>query len=123
MVFRQTPFYIKFAQLRDYQIEGLNWLISIHHSNINGILADEMGLGKTVQTISLLGYLKHFQNKPKYHIVICPKSTLSNWVNEFKRWCPSFHTESLQGSAVLSLTLIFLSIDFFWILLSASIND
>jgi len=99
MVFRQTPFYIKFAQLRDYQIEGLNWLISIHHSNINGILADEMGLGKTVQTISLLGYLKHFQNKPKYHIVICPKSTLSNWVNEFKRWCPSFHTESLQGSA------------------------
>lgn len=28
-------------------------------TGINGILADEMGLGKTLQTISLLGYMKH----------------------------------------------------------------
>jgi len=41
--------------MRDYQIQGLNWLISLYHNNINGILADEMGLGKTIQTISMLG--------------------------------------------------------------------
>lgn len=28
--------------MRDYQIRGLNWLISLQHNGINGILADEM---------------------------------------------------------------------------------
>ena len=43
--------------MRSYQLEGLNWLIALYDTGINGILADEMGLGKTLQTISLLGYL------------------------------------------------------------------
>lgn len=34
--------------MRDYQIEGLNWLLKMHNCNINGVLADEMGLGKTL---------------------------------------------------------------------------
>jgi hypothetical protein len=28
--------------MRDYQVQGLNWLISIYKNGINGILADEM---------------------------------------------------------------------------------
>lgn len=28
--------------MRDYQIRGLNWLISLFENGINGILADEM---------------------------------------------------------------------------------
>ena len=36
-------------------------MISLYENGINGILADEMGLGKTLQTISLLGYMKHFR--------------------------------------------------------------
>ena len=28
--------------MRDYQIEGLNWLIKLYDNGINGILADEM---------------------------------------------------------------------------------
>lgn len=59
--FESSPTYIKNGELRDYQIRGLNWMISLHENGINGILADEMGLGKTLQTISLLGYLKHFK--------------------------------------------------------------
>lgn len=59
--FESSPTYIKNGELRDYQIRGLNWMISLHENSINGILADEMGLGKTLQTISLLGYLKHFK--------------------------------------------------------------
>lgn len=31
--------------MRDYQLRGLNWLISLYENNVNGILADEMGLG------------------------------------------------------------------------------
>lgn len=42
--FETTPSYIK-GEMRDYQLRGLNWLISLYENNINGILADEMGLG------------------------------------------------------------------------------
>lgn len=59
---------------------------------------DEMGLGKTLQTISLLGYMKHYQNINGPHLVITPKSTLTNWSNEFKRWCPSLSTICLIGN-------------------------
>lgn len=53
--FENSPFYIKGGEMRDYQVRGLNWMISLYENGINGILADEMGLGKTLQTISLLG--------------------------------------------------------------------
>ena len=36
-------------------------MIGLHENGINGILADEMGLGKTLQTISLIGFMKHFK--------------------------------------------------------------
>ena len=36
---------------------------------------------------------------PGPHVVIAPKSTLSNWVGEFKRWCPSLITICLIGNA------------------------
>ena len=49
------------GKMRDYQVRGLNWMIGLYENNINGILADEMGLGKTLQTISLLGFMKHFK--------------------------------------------------------------
>ncbi|XP_063696190.1 chromatin-remodeling complex ATPase chain Iswi [Culicoides brevitarsis] len=95
--FESSPHYIAFGEMRDYQIRGLNWMISLYENGINGILADEMGLGKTLQTISLLGYLKHFRNNPGPHIVIVPKSTLQNWMNEFKRWCPTLRAVCLIG--------------------------
>ena len=34
------------AQLKEYQLKGLNWLATLYEQGINGILADEMGLGK-----------------------------------------------------------------------------
>jgi len=30
--------------MRDYQVRGLNWMISLYENGINGILADEMGM-------------------------------------------------------------------------------
>ena len=32
-------------------------------------------------------------------MVIVPKSTLSNWMTEFKRWCPSLEIICLIGTA------------------------
>ncbi len=37
------------AALREYQLEGLAWLMAQHDRGLNAILADEMGLGKTLQ--------------------------------------------------------------------------
>uniref|UniRef100_A0A671L9N2 SWI/SNF-related matrix-associated actin-dependent regulator of chromatin subfamily A member 5-like n=1 Tax=Sinocyclocheilus anshuiensis TaxID=1608454 RepID=A0A671L9N2_9TELE len=95
--FDESPSYVKNGKLRDYQVRGLNWLISLYENGINGILADEMGLGKTLQTISLLGYMKHYRNIPGPHMVLVPKSTLYNWMNEFKRWVPSLRAVCLIG--------------------------
>jgi SWI/SNF-related matrix-associated actin-dependent regulator of chromatin subfamily A member 5 len=90
---------IKFGKMREYQLAGLNWLIRLYDNGINGILADEMGLGKTLQTISLLGYLAEQRAITGPHIVIVPKSTLGNWCNEFRRWCPSIRVVKFHGNA------------------------
>ena len=84
--------------MRSYQLEGLNWLIALYDTGISGILADEMGLGKTLQTISLLGYLYEVRAVDGPHIVIVPKSTLSNWRREFAKWCPCLRVVVLQGN-------------------------
>ena len=57
-----------------------------------------MGLGKTLQTISLLGYLHEFRGITGPHLVIVPKSTLHNWINEFKKWCPVIRTIKFHGT-------------------------
>ncbi|XP_065188236.1 SWI/SNF-related matrix-associated actin-dependent regulator of chromatin subfamily A member 5-like [Sycon ciliatum] len=98
--FSASPSYIKNGEMRDYQIRGLNWLISLYENKINGILADEMGLGKTLQTISLVGYMKHYRSMSGPHLVIVPKSTLTNWSMEFERWCPTIRTCTLIGDKV-----------------------
>jgi SWI/SNF-related matrix-associated actin-dependent regulator of chromatin subfamily A member 5 len=28
--------------MRGYQLQGLNWMVQLHHNGLNGILADEM---------------------------------------------------------------------------------
>ncbi|KAI6229821.1 hypothetical protein M3Y99_01129900 [Aphelenchoides fujianensis] len=98
-LFEQSPWYIKNGELRDYQIRGVNWLIQLQHNNISGILADEMGLGKTLQTIALLGYMKHYRHQNGPFLVIVPKSTLKNWENEFAKWCPTMRCVVLIGDA------------------------
>ncbi|KAF4978732.1 hypothetical protein FZEAL_4925 [Fusarium zealandicum] len=95
--FRESPPFIQ-GTMRDYQVAGLNWLISLHENGISGILADEMGLGKTLQTISFLGYLRHIVDITGPHLVIVPKSTLDNWKREFARWTPEVDVLVLQGA-------------------------
>ncbi|KAG0198407.1 hypothetical protein BGX33_012360, partial [Mortierella sp. NVP41] len=97
-VFTESPSYVKNGTLRDYQIQGLNWMISLYKNGINGILADEMGLGKTLQTISFLGYLKHIQGVSGPHLVIVPKSTLHNWKSEFGKWLPDANVFLLHAN-------------------------
>ena len=57
----------------------------------------EMGLGKTLQSISILVYMQEFQNNTGPHLVVVPKSTLSNWMNEIARWAPTLKTIRFHG--------------------------
>lgn len=70
--------------MRNYQLDGLNWMISLYETGINGILADEMGLGKTIQTISLIAFLREYKAVNGPHLIIMPKSVVGNWMKEFK---------------------------------------
>lgn len=97
-LFRESPAFIKNGEMRDYQVSGLNWLISLHENGISGILADEMGLGKTLQTIAFLGYLRHVRDIKGPHLIVVPKSTLDNWKREFTMWTPEVDVLVLQGA-------------------------
>ncbi|KAF4790024.1 ATP-dependent helicase brm [Turdus rufiventris] len=84
--------------LKQYQIKGLEWLVSLYNNNLNGILADEMGLGKTIQTIALITYLMEHKRINGPFLIIVPLSTLSNWAYEFDKWAPSVVKVSYKGS-------------------------
>ncbi|XP_037300295.1 ATP-dependent helicase brm [Manduca sexta] len=86
------------GKLKEYQIKGLEWLVSLFNNNLNGILADEMGLGKTIQTIALVTYLMEKKKVNGPFLIIVPLSTLSNWVLEFEKWAPTVTVVSYKGS-------------------------
>ncbi|KAG8725953.1 hypothetical protein FRC12_023848 [Ceratobasidium sp. 428] len=56
----EQPALITGATLKDYQLDGVQWIASLWENGLNGILADEMGLG-----------------------------VLHNWISEFEKFAPS----------------------------------
>ena len=84
------------GQLKEYQLAGLTWMVSLYNNRLNGILADEMGLGKTIQSIALLAHLLEKGN-PGPFLVVAPLSTLSNWSHEFAKWAPGMTVLTYKG--------------------------
>ncbi|KAF4631527.1 hypothetical protein G7Y89_g6611 [Cudoniella acicularis] len=82
--------------LKDYQVVGLNWLALMYRHKLSCILADEMGLGKTCQVISFLAHLVEIGNSGP-HLVVCPGSTLENWLRECNRFAPQLIVEPYHG--------------------------
>nr|CAD2185658.1 unnamed protein product [Meloidogyne enterolobii] len=85
--------------LREYQHEGVNWLLWTWINGRNCILADEMGLGKTVQSIVFLLSLYDIGVHGPFLIVV-PLSTLGNWEREFNEWAPEINAIVYHGGAV-----------------------
>jgi hypothetical protein len=59
------------AQLKEYQLKGLNWLATLYEQGINGILADEMGeLYLSIRFPKLSGpnipYLRSWKGKHEF---------------------------------------------------------
>ncbi|XP_065631375.1 chromatin structure-remodeling complex protein SYD [Quercus suber] len=84
----EQPCCLKGGKLREYQMNGLRWLVSLYNNHLNGILADEMGLGKTVQVISLICYLMETKNDRGPFLVVVPSSVLPGWESEINFWAP-----------------------------------
>jgi superfamily II DNA or RNA helicase len=95
------------VELRDYQIEGYQWLARLAHWGVGACLADDMGLGKTVQTLALL--LDRAPHGPA--LVVAPISVAMNWQAEVARFAPtlkvrSYHTErSLENLGAFDLVI------------------
>ena len=90
------PLILVGGQLKEYQMKGLQWMVSLYNNKLNGILADEMGLGKTIQLISLILYLIEHKGESKF-LVIVPLSTITNWTLEFEKWAPQIKVVVYKG--------------------------
>ena len=86
------------AQLKEYQLKGLNWMANLYEQGINGILADEMGLGKTVQSISVMSYLAEKHGIWGPFMVVAPASTLHNWQQEIAKFVPTLKVLPYWGT-------------------------
>lgn len=96
MPVENQPSMIK-AVLREYQLEGLRWNVGMYDQGCSCILADEMGLGKTLQSISFLCALKEMRHANGPHLVVCPLSVLSSWMDELQKWAPSLRVVRLHS--------------------------
>ncbi|MBK7242780.1 MAG: ATP-dependent helicase [Saprospiraceae bacterium] len=109
------------AELRPYQLVGVNWLISHYYNGLGACLADDMGLGKTLQTIALLLFVKESleakssalnnvdkprdlfsdvdpqRNNDFCSLFILPASLLFNWEQELRKFAPSFRVLNYSG--------------------------
>ncbi|XP_054000742.1 chromodomain-helicase-DNA-binding protein 1 isoform X2 [Hylaeus anthracinus] len=83
--------------LRDYQMDGLNWMIHSWCKENSVILADEMGLGKTIQTICFLYYLFHTHQLHGPFLLVVPLSTMTSWQREMSQWAPDMNFVTYLG--------------------------
>ncbi|MBN2706760.1 MAG: ATP-dependent helicase [Deltaproteobacteria bacterium] len=75
------------ACLRDYQVEGFNWLAQLSHWQVGACLADDMGLGKTLQALAVI--LTRAARGPS--LVVAPLSVIANWEEECRRFAPTLN--------------------------------
>ena len=95
---KEQPSSLEGGTLRHYQLQGLQWMVSLYNNKLNGILADEMGLGKTIQSVAFIAYLMEHKGNFGPHIIVAPKAVISNWANEFMAWLPQVNLVVYDGS-------------------------
>ncbi len=73
-------------KLRDYQVEGVRWMLACWYRRRGCILADEMGLGKTVQVTAVLEHVHRVENLRGPFLIVVPLSTIEHWRREIETW-------------------------------------
>lgn len=86
------------ADLRDYQLRGLNWLARMTSLGLGGCLADDMGLGKTITLISLHLHRQSHEETSGPTLVVCPTSLMGNWQREIEKFAPGTAVRRFHGA-------------------------
>ncbi|MGW7087056.1 DEAD/DEAH box helicase [Streptomyces sp. NPDC054871] len=86
------------ANLRDYQLRGLNWLARMTSLGLGGCLADDMGLGKTITLISLHLHRQTNSDSAGPTLVVCPTSLMGNWQREIEKFAPGTPVRRFHGA-------------------------
>ncbi len=86
------------AELRGYQLEGLNWMQTLRELEVGGILGDDMGLGKTLQALAHLLCEKQAGRLQTPALAVMPTSLIPNWMDEAARFTPQLKVLALHGS-------------------------
>jgi superfamily II DNA or RNA helicase len=79
------------AELRDYQLEGFQWMAQRLQAGAGACLADDMGLGKTLQVLALMLL------RPGPHLVVCPTSVTLNWHQQIRQFAPTLQSVAYEG--------------------------
>ena len=82
------------GELRDYQLQGYQWLVRLAHLGAGACLADDMGLGKTIQALALI--LARTTDGPT--LILAPTSVCTNWLEETQRFAPTLNVSYLGNS-------------------------
>ena len=87
------------AKLRHYQLEGFQFLLHLHRSEVGGILADDMGLGKTVQAITVMNAISFGADGAERNrfLVVCPLAALGVWEAEIQKFSPNLSVYRWHG--------------------------
>lgn len=104
------PVSIQHGRLKNYQLDGVKFLVSLYRSsNANlqdlqtgtgssgCLLADDMGCGKTAQSIAFLAYLSDNRISTGMHLIISPLAVSDSWATEFQTWFPNFSILLYKG--------------------------
>ncbi len=75
------------GELRDYQLEGYQWMSRLAYLGAGACLADDMGLGKTIQSLALI--LSRAERGPT--LILAPTSVCNNWIEEAQRFAPTLN--------------------------------
>lgn len=92
--------------LKAHQREGIKFMYDACFGSISDevetksgcILAHCMGLGKTLQLITLIHTIIRYPERLKTQriLIICPKSTIMNWNEEFAKWLKDLDSRSMK---------------------------
>jgi superfamily II DNA or RNA helicase len=83
------------GELRNYQVEGYQWLTRLSYWEAGACLADDMGLGKTIQVLALL-IARSGEKDGGPALVVAPTSVCANWMAEASRFAPTLNMRELR---------------------------
>ena len=103
--YESTPYFIKKEEMSANQLSDLNWLITLHKTDVSGIFNDQTGT-KNDTTLPIVAFFAHLKKSylrvsaGPHLLVASSTSEINNWIDKFQKWSPSLKVipfESVSG--------------------------